>query len=101
MSNKLLQISTSHATIWRCTKECTSAEVGVVAFAMALLIIANTLSPKHHADRDRYTYCIHNAYWVLQTVRKWLIKIPDVFFVLSSFSFSPRVFAHSVTMLCK
>lgn len=33
----------------------------MVSFVMALLIIANGLSPKHHIDRDRYTYCIPNA----------------------------------------
>lgn len=89
MSNKLLQISTAYTTIWQCTNVHISVEAGAVCFVMALLIIAKALSPKHHIDHDRYTYCIHNAYWVLHAVRKMTHKIPDVFFVLSSFSFSP------------
>lgn len=93
MSNKLLQISTSHATIWQCANICTSAEVGVVAFVMALLIMANTLSPKHHTDCDRYTYCIHNAYWVLHTVRKMAHKNPRCLFC-------PLLFLFFSTCVC-
>lgn len=48
MSNKLLQISTPHATIWQCVNVYISAELEVVSFVMALLIMANALSPKHH-----------------------------------------------------
>lgn len=59
--SKLLLISIAQATIWQCTNICISADLGVVCFVMALLIIANGLSPKHHIDGDRYTYCIHNA----------------------------------------
>lgn len=101
MSNKLLQISPSHATIWQCTNVCISAEVGVVCFIMALLIMAKALSPKHHIDHEEYTYCIHNAYWILHTVRKMAHKNPRCLFCPFLFLFSSTVFAYSVTVLCK
>ena len=90
---KLLLISIAQATIWQCTNICISAELGVVYFVMALLIIANGLPPKHHIDRDRYTYCTHNAEWGLHTVWKMAHKNPRCLFC-------PLVFLSFSTCVC-